>query len=132
MAAKKVKGKTKLAKTKAKPKKGDRYPRQKAGRFAAGNPGKPPGATNWANRKIAIIAREYLDASADQAIEWLLKQRKNPAVLLATIEFLTERADGKAPQVVKHGLDPDSPEGLLLAMSGQPLPGQRGSEGSGS
>jgi len=119
----------------------DRYPRQEKGRFGKStpdhpNPGKPIGATNWSNRKIAEIARDYLDRGGDDAIRFLLTQRKNPAVLLATVEFLTERADGKAPQVVKHGLDPESPEGMILAMCGQALPGQAGnsneSNGSGS
>ena len=108
----------------------DRYPRQNRGRFAPGNPGKPAGAKHWANRKIATVAREYLDDYGDDVIAFLLSQRKNTGVLLETIKFLTERADGKAPQTVKHGLDPDSPEGILLAIANQPLPGQRGGSGS--
>lgn len=127
------------AKKPAKDKGTDPYPRQAGGRFGAStpdhpNPGKPIGAKHWANRKVAEIARDYLDEGGDDAIRFLLTQRRNPAVLLQTIEFLTERADGKAPQVVKHGLDPDSPEGMLLAMAGQALPGQRsgGSDDKGT
>ncbi|HEX8851228.1 MAG TPA: hypothetical protein VF761_17010 [Gemmatimonadaceae bacterium] len=109
----------------------DQYPRQKGGRFAPStpdkpNPGKPIGAKHWSNRKLAVIAREYLDDGGDDAIRFLLEQRKNPAVLLATIEFLADRAEGKAPQTVKNGLDPDSLEAILLSMQGQALPGQRG------
>lgn len=126
---------TKTTKPKAPKGSGDRYPRQRGGRFAAStpdhpNPGKPIGAKHWANRKIAEVARDYLDEGGDDAIRFLLTQRKNPAVLLATVEFLTERADGKAPQTVKHGLDPDSPEGILLALAGQALPGQSGGNSS--
>lgn len=128
MATRKVTNKTKRARS---AKGDDQYPRQKGGRFGPStpdkpNPGKPIGAVHFANRRIAEIAREYLDVAGDDAIRWLLEQRKNPAVLLATVEFLTERAEGKAPQVVKHGLDPDSPEGILLALQNQALPGQRG------
>jgi hypothetical protein len=123
---------TKKKSTTAKPDKGakkDKYPRQARGQFAAStpdqpNPGKPKGATNWANRRIADVSREYLDKHADDVIAWLLGQRKNAGVLLETIKFLTERADGKAPQTIKHGLDPDSPEGILLRMANQPIPGQ--------
>ncbi len=124
MAARKSKD-TKKPKKAAKGEK-DRYPRQGRGRFGPGNPGKPAGAKNWANRKIAQVAREYLEEHGDNAIVELLTQRKNLGVLLETVKFLTERADGKAPQTIKHGLDPDSPEGILLALAGQALPGQVG------
>jgi hypothetical protein len=102
-----------------------RYPRQgKSGKFAQGNAGRPVGIKRWKGSKIAILAREYLDDHADEVILKLLTGKAPAEVRLRTIQWLTDRADGKAPQVIRHGMDPDSPEGILLSMMGQSLPGK--------
>ena len=98
-------------------------PRQKGGKFAKGNPGKKKGTVSWEKRKIADAARQMFEEHAPQEILFLLTQKKNLSVKLGVIEFLAERAYGKAPITVKAGIDPDSPEGILLMLAGQPLPG---------
>jgi hypothetical protein len=98
-------------------------PRGKNGRFGRGNPGKPKGAVSWEKRKIAEAAREMFEEHAPEEIKFLLTQRTNLAVKLGVIEFLAERAYGKAPIKVHASIDPDSPEGILLLLAGQPLPG---------
>jgi hypothetical protein len=98
-------------------------PRGKNGRFGKGNPGKPKGAVSWEKRKIAEAAREMFEKHAPKEILALLHQNKNLAVKLGVIEFLAERAYGKAPIKVHASIDPDSPEGILLLLAGQPIPG---------
>jgi hypothetical protein len=109
---------------------GDRYKRGPKGHFAKGTAGRPHGAIAWKNRKIAQISRQYLDEYGDKVVAKLLTGERVPYdVRLATVKWLTDRSDGKAPQTIRHGLDPDSPEGLLLALAGQAVPGQTKADG---
>lgn len=103
-------------------------PRQKGGKFAKGNPGKKKGTLSWEKRKIADAARELFEQECPNQILLLLRQNKNLSVKLQTIEFLAERAYGKSPITVKAGIDPDSPEGILLMLAGQPIPGSSSSK----
>lgn len=94
----------------------------KPGTFRPGNPGKPKGAISWEKKKLADACRDLFERECpDQIIDIL--RSKNLPVKMRCIEWLAERAYGKAPMVVRHGLDPESPEGILLRLAGQTLPG---------
>jgi hypothetical protein len=95
------------------------------GRFAPGNPGgKLKSPTSKKTRAIAEVARELFDQYGTKTAKEIFESRGNFAVKERLIEFLVERGWGKAPQTIRlGGIDPNSPEGVLLAMSGQVLPG---------
>lgn len=109
--------------------------RQKDGRFAPGNPGKKKGNVSIGKRKIAQAARELFERYAPKHFEDLFKPAKKPSTQLLKVrqdalEFLANRGWGRAPMTVHVGksIDPNSPEGILLALAGQPIPGGGGSD----
>jgi|SRR5581483_3989452 len=98
------------------------YTREDKGRFGKGNPGRPKGSLNWEKRKLADAARELFEKHCPDEILSIL-HGDNDVVKMRCIEWLADRAYGKAPVVVRAGIDPDSPEGILLMLANQTLPG---------
>jgi hypothetical protein len=97
--------------------------------FKPGNPGKPKGAVSFEKRKLAAACRELVEKNASTHFEQLFTD-EHPSVQLMkvrqdAIEWAAERGYGRAPLSVKLGgkIDPDSPEGVLLRIAGQNLPG---------
>lgn len=102
---------------------GTPVPRGNRGQFKPGNAGKKKGTVSWEKRKLAEAAREMFEELAPKELRELIVQNRNLPVKLDAIRFLADRAYGKAPQTVRLGMDPDSPEGILLKIAGQVLPG---------
>lgn len=98
-------------------------PRDNHGRFGAGNPGGKL-KTGEKHRKIAAIARDLLEEHGYEQARKILSEEGNVSAKVRLFEILLERAFGKAPMKVKHGLDRDSAEYWLLKMAGQPIPGE--------
>jgi hypothetical protein len=98
------------------------YARGARGKFGKGNPGKPKGAVSWAFRKVSEAARELFEERGRAALIEIL-DGKDLGAKMRAIEFLADRAYGKAAAIVRLGLDPESPEGILLTLANQPLPG---------
>ena len=98
-------------------------PRGERGYFAKGNRGKPKGTLSWVKRKVADAAREMFEEECPQQLRHLIRQNKNLAVKLRAIEILMDRAYGRAPLIVRASMDPNSPEGILLSIAGQTIPG---------
>lgn len=96
--------------------------------FKPGNPGKPKGAVSFEKRKLAAACRELVYKNAPDHFQKLFED-KNPSVPLMkvrqdAIEWASDRGWGKAPQTINlgKGIDPNSPEGVLLQIAGQPIP----------
>jgi len=100
--------------------------KDRKGRFTKGNPGgKLKQPVSAKNRAIAEVCRELWDQYGTKTAKAIFESQKNWAVKERLLEFIVDRGWGKAPQTVtmKGRIDPNSPEGILLAIAGQSRPG---------
>lgn len=100
-------------------------------RFEKGNAGGPGGSTkkDLTKTELETSARLQLSRHFARSVRTLLTS-KDQWIILNTLKWLTDRAFGKAPMYVKgSGIEPGSPEWILLKIAEQQIPGAPDEEG---
>jgi hypothetical protein len=105
-------------------------PRQEKGRFGKGNPG---GKLKKRHLQLAKSCRDLMDEFHVPTARAILTNKKESGkTKLAVLQFLAERGYGKSPQVIKtEGIEPGSPEAILLELTEQYIPGSDAEEWGG-
>lgn len=96
-------------------------PPKNTGRFGAGNPGKPKGATNKVTREFKATVQKLLEDNADNVGTWLVQvaeghgeQKADPAKAL---ELLSKLAEYAAPKLNRTEHVGDAEKPVRLAFS---------------
>jgi hypothetical protein len=96
------------------------------GQFKKGQapgPGRPKGMVSFEKRRLASAMREFFLAEGPMALQRIIRNRRNPSAAIRAIEVVLERGWGKAQVVVRlGGIEPGSPEAILLELAGQHIP----------
>jgi hypothetical protein len=84
--------------------------------------GRRPGARTEAQQAAIDVAKQVLD-ELDQVAVWKkLCQSKNEKIALGALQYLTDRAHGKARQVIAGDSEAPVTANLILVDAGAPEP----------
>jgi hypothetical protein len=101
-----------------------------ARRFPPGNGGRSAGVVRRVTREIAEWAdgefRDRASVVLGEILNSPARSIREKELRFEVVRWLADRAYGRAPQylgIAIRGISPDSPEGILLQLSGESLPG---------